>query len=226
MKAIVSLSGGMDSTTVLGVAVRRHPGDVLAAGFVYPSKHNRHEQEAAEKAAAHYGVPFRRVDLSGVFAGFRSDLLLTGGAVPEGHYEAESMKATVVPFRNGIFLAVLVGLAESLEAEEVWAGQHAGDHHIYPDCRPPFVAAFKAATEQGTDGNVTLVTPFLFQTKADILRLGLDFDVPYHLTRTCYTDGPVACGRCGACQERLEAFRLNGAEDPLEYQTREVLPKI
>lgn len=227
VKAIVSLSGGLDSTTVLAACLKEHssPGEVVAVLFRYPSKHNVHEAAAAAKVADHYGVRWRTVDLVGVFAHFKSDLLLTGGAVPEGHYEEESMRATVVPFRNGIFLAVLAGLAESLGAGEVWLGTHAGDHHIYPDCRPDFVHAMTAAVEFGTDKKVTTVAPYEVVDKAEIVRRGLALGVPYHLTRTCYKNQSVACGKCGSCQERLEAFAASAATDPLEYESRELLPK-
>lgn len=228
MKAIVSFSGGMDSATLLAHVVNAHgKGVVLAVGFCYGSKHNRWENLSALQIAGHYGVPYRQIDLAGVMSNFKSDLLLTGGEVPEGHYEADSMRRTVVPGRNIIFASVLAGLAMSEGADSVYLGIHAGDHHIYPDCRPVFFHHMKHAILTGTEGQVNLHAPFLHLTKAGILKEGFALidPVPYHLTRTCYKDQPVACGKCGSCQERLEAFRLIGQEDPIPYESREVLAK-
>jgi len=224
MKAIVSLSGGMDSATVLAAALEEGRA-AECVGFRYGSKHNPYENAAAAAVAAHYGAPYRLLDLSGVMAGFRSDLLAAGGPVPEGHYEAESMRRTVVPGRNTIFAAVLLGLAQSEGAGEVWLGVHAGDHHIYPDCRPEWVDRMGAVMSAASEGAVTCRAPFLHQTKEGILRYGQARAVPYRLTRTCYKDQPVACGRCGSCQERLAAFAALGAEDPLPYEARDLLPK-
>lgn len=227
---LVSLSGGIDSATLLSQAVHAFGhAPVHATAFVYGSKHNRYETEAARAIAKHYSVPFRLIDLTAVFAEFRSDLLLSGGEIPEGHYEAESMRRTVVPARNLIFASVLLGLAQSLDLHSVWLGVHAGDHAIYPDCRPEFIRsareAGELATEQPGNRGVSLLAPFLHMTKKDILKYGLRNGVPYHLTRTCYKDQPVACGRCGSCQERLQAFLDIGVVDPIAYESRDILPK-
>ena len=216
MKAIISLSGGMDSATVLAVAIQRGI-DVRAVGFRYGSKHGNYENVAAEKLAVHYGVPFCLVDLTSITRHFSSHLLQHGGEIPEGHYESETMAQTVVPARNMIFASVLAGVAWTEGAGEVWLGIHAGDHAIYPDCRPAFFGAMKLAVEKGSDDRVILVAPFLHSKKGDILSRGLELGVPYELTRTCYKDQSIACGRCGACRERLEAFEENGARDPVEY---------
>lgn len=224
MRALVSLSGGMDSATVLAKVVEeRRIGEVAAVGFSYGSKHNQYENEAARQVANHYGVPFRLIRLDEVMAGFQSALLQTGGDVPDGHYESESMNQTVVPGRNIIFASILTGLAWSQGASEVWLGIHQGDHAIYPDCRPEFLHAMNHAILAGTDERVRLVAPFLHVDKTTIIAEGLRMGVPYRLTRTCYKDQPIACGRCGACQERLEAFRENGIEDPIEYESRVML---
>jgi 7-cyano-7-deazaguanine synthase len=214
----------MDSSTVLALAL--HEGrEVETVSFLYPSKHNQLERVAASFVASHYKVCFKFVDLSGVLGGMKSDLLLSGGPLPEGHYEAESMKQTVVPGRNIIFASVLAGIAMSEGAEEVWLGIHAGDHVIYPDCRPAFFRYMRSAILHGTDGKVKLRAPFIDKTKAYILRRGMELRVPYHLTRTCYSDQPMACGRCGACQERLQSHKEVGLEDPLEYEFRDLFPK-
>lgn len=225
-KVVISLSGGMDSTTLLHMATKsRQPGDVLAVSFAYGSKHNRHEVAAASQVASTYRVATLFVDASAVFRWHGSDLLLTGGDVPDGHYEAESMRRTVVPGRNLVFAAILAGIAESRGFGEVQLGVHAGDHHIYPDCRPEFVSAAGDAVYAGSDRKVKVLAPFLHWTKAKILEYGLRNGVVYGMTRTCYKDQAVACGRCGSCQERLAAFAEIGSEDPLKYESREILPK-
>lgn len=231
MKAVVSLSGGMDSATVLAYAVDQlGSSNVHAVGFIYGSKHNQYEQEAARKLADHYAVPYHLQDLTPVMGHFRSNLMKGMGEVPEGHYEEKSMSQTVVPSRNIIFASILSGhawsLMDALDTKmQVWLGIHAGDHAIYPDCRPEFFYSMKSAILFGTDSRVELVAPFLKNNKTGIIREGLILQVPYEITRTCYKDQPIACGKCGSCQERLEAFKANGIEDPVEYESRELLPK-
>ncbi len=223
-KIIVSLSGGMDSGTLLAVA-KSKGHEINAVGFRYGSKHEQWETQAAVSIVHHYSVHSRQIDLSPVMEGFRSNLMRDGGDIPEGHYEAESMKLTVVPGRNLIFASVLTGIAWSVGASEVWLGIHAGDHAIYPDCRPQWFEAMKKAVELGSDHLVTLKAPFLYVNKAEILCQGLKLGVPYQLTRTCYKDQLTACGRCGSCQERLASFRANGVEDPLPYESRGIVIK-
>ena len=215
-KVIVSLSGGIDSATALALA--KEDRDVDAIGFSYGSKHNPYENKAARDIANHYSVPFNLIDLSSVGALLKSDLLKSGGVIPEGHYEAESMKSTVVPARNMIFISALAGIADCRGASEVWLGIHSGDHHIYPDCRPGFFYRMQDAVRVATEGRVELAAPFLFKGKGKVVEQGWAIGVPYNLTRTCYKDQPVACGKCGSCQERLEAFAENGMVDPLEYE--------
>lgn len=223
-KIIVSLSGGMDSATLLASAKSKHH-EVHGVGFRYGSKHNSYENEAALALAQYYDIPYRLFDLSGLMAGFRSNLMQDGGEIPEGHYEDESMKLTVVPARNMIFASVLTGVAWSEGATEVWLGIHAGDHAIYPDCRPQWFEAMRSAVELGSDHRVTLKAPFLYVDKAEILHQGLKLGVPYGLTRTCYAAQATACGRCGSCNERLASFKANGVEDPLDYESRDIMPK-
>lgn len=226
MKTLVSLSGGMDSATVLARALNDNGRYVEAVGFNYGSKHNPHELRAAENICAHYGIPFHLINLAPVMATFNSALMShSADPVPTGHYEEDSMKQTVVPGRNIIFTSILAGLAMSEEFGEVWIGIHGGDHHIYPDCRPDFFRAMNQAIFQGTDKKVSLLAPFLYDNKMKILEAGFRLQVPYELTRTCYSPNVVACGKCGSCQERLAAFLAVGREDPIEYVTREILPK-
>jgi len=223
-KAILSLSGGLDSCTTL-VWLLNQGYSVLCIFFEYGSKHNRWENVKAVDFFLHYARLFpppqldlRTVDLSATFASFKSDLLTSGGAIPEGHYAAENMKATVVPARNMIFLSVLAGLAESENIDNIALGIHQGDHEIYPDCRPSFFTAMGEAIQEGTSNSVSLLAPFLTKNKIDIVRYGNEFNLPFYKTRTCYKDQPLACGKCGSCVERLDAFNKNGLIDPVHYE--------
>jgi 7-cyano-7-deazaguanine synthase len=217
-RAVLSLSGGMDSTTVLGWLLANGYEVVQAVGFHYGSKHNPFELAAARKVAAFYNVPFQVLDLSGVMAGFRSNLMTGQGEIPEGHYTDASMSQTVVPGRNIIFLSILAGVAWSVEAEKIGIGIHQGDHAIYPDCRARFFHSMNVALGAGTDNRVSIEAPFLSTDKTGILKWGLANGVPYHLTRTCYKEQEKACGHCGSCVERLEAFANVGQADPVPYE--------
>lgn len=217
---VVCLSGGMDSATLFHLALQSQR-KVFPVFFQYGSKHNEFELPCAEKLCEYFGmasgVELCVIDLRPVMQHFRSDLLLHGGEIPEGHYTDASMTRTVVPGRNMIFGAILAGYAQSVGASEVWMGVHAGDHAIYPDCRPQFVEAMDIAIGAATDHLVSLRAPFLMIDKGSILRLGLALGTPYWMTRTCYKHQLKACGRCGACVERLGAFEECGATDPLVY---------
>jgi len=224
MKVCVLLSGGMDSVTVLYEAMREH--EVVAAlSFDYGSKHNARELPFAAEHAAKAGIPHAVVDLGFMDGLFRSDLLKSGGEVPDGHYEEESMKRTVVSFRNGIMLAVAAGYAESVGAEAVVIAAHAGDHAIYPDCREPFMEAMGSAMERGTYPGIRLLRPFIDFDKADIARRGAALGVDYSRTWSCYKGGQVHCGTCGTCVERREAFLLAGVADPTQYAHTPPLPE-
>jgi 7-cyano-7-deazaguanine synthase len=192
--------------------------DVETVSFNYGSKHNPYELGCAADLAFYYKVPHSLMDLQPVMFTFDSALLKDGGDIPEGHYSDESMKATVVPCRNLIFGSILAGIAESNNCNVIMLGVHAGDHAIYPDCRPEFVSAFSNTVAQATNGMVSVGAPFLYMSKIQIVTEGLQLGVPYHLTRTCYKDQPVACGKCGSCNERLEAFLENKIADPIEYE--------
>lgn len=216
MKLISVLSGGMDSATALGIFTK----DIIAAiSFNYGSKHNDQEWIRAAQLAAHYNIPIKRVHLDFIADNFKSDLLKSGGEVPEGHYEDPSMKRTVVPFRNGIMLSIAAGFAESIGAEGIILGNHAGDHAIYPDCRSDFTVAMGDAIRRGTYARIHLQTPFQFLSKAEIAKMGHNANVPYEKTYSCYKGRELHCGRCGTCYERKEAFRMAGVNDPTEYET-------
>jgi 7-cyano-7-deazaguanine synthase len=216
MKILVVLSGGMDSATALG-HMKQGQDEVHTITFNYGSKHNARENEAARKLAEHYGVPNVLIALPFVNQLFKSDLLQSGGAIPEGHYADPSMKRTVVPFRNGIMLAIAAGYAESIEAEALVLGNHVGDHAIYPDCRREFTDPMAGAIREGTYQRIELKTPFGALTKTGIAQLGGKIDVPYHLTYSCYNGGEKHCGKCGTCYERKEAFKDAGLIDPTQY---------
>ena len=215
MKIVLSLSGGMDSTTLLHSAL--HGGhQVQAVHFQYGSTHNPYELWSAKAVADHFVVPLEIINLHDAFNSIGS-ALMGDEPIPEGHYAGENMRKTVVPGRNMIMTAVLAGIAEASDAQEVWLGQHAGDHLIYPDCRPRFVEAVDLAVQASTEDKVRVAAPFLHIDKTKICAVGLQMGTPYELTRTCYKSQVLACGKCGACNERLEAFKLNNAVDPTTY---------
>ncbi len=214
-KAIVLLSGGIDSSTLLYWAIKRY--DVAALTFDYGSKHGEREQAAAKRIAGRAGAGHVLIRLPFVNELFRSDLLQSGGEIPEGHYEDLSMKSTVVPFRNGIMLSIAAGYAESTGAAKVLYAAHAGDHAIYPDCRPGFLKAMSEAASAGTYMNVTIEDPFVSLYKKDIILKGRDLQVPFEITYSCYNGGSLHCGKCGTCLERREAFSLAGIPDPTNY---------
>jgi 7-cyano-7-deazaguanine synthase len=211
----------MDSTTLLA-SLLDQGYEVAPFQFIYGSKHNKYETAAIRALRSHYGIDIPIIDLTEAFSGIKSNLLKSGGSIPEGHYNDSNMSITVVPGRNSIFISVLVGIAESIGAEMVALGVHAGDHHIYPDCRAEYIQAMNQAMYLASDRKVRLHAPFLLLNKTHIVAQGLKLGVPYHLTRTCYKDQPIACGKCGSCQERLEAFTKNKTQDPLEYDTRKL----
>lgn len=216
-KIIVSLSGGIDSTVTLALAIQQGY-ECLPVIFRYGSKHGFYESNAAIRIATYYKIIPHIIELASVMKGFKSNLMNDGGDIPEGHYEDESMSKTVVPGRNIIFISILSGLAWSIGAEEVWIGIHGGDHLIYPDCRPEFYYAMRRAIELGTDERIELIAPFLHKKKSDVIKQGIELKAPFELTRTCYKEQELACGKCGSCVERLEAFSINGIKDPIKYE--------
>jgi len=215
-KAIVCLSGGLDSAVLMAMAMRAER-EVQAVSFYYGSHHNPYELEAAQKLAELAGVPHSVMNIASAFTSFSSALLRGKGVVPDGHYNDENMKQTVVPGRNMIFCSILTGLAISLERNEIWMGMHAGDHHIYPDCRPDFIKAIGDSIRYASEGSVTLQVPMMNNAKDKVVAIGLDLKVPFEYTRTCYKPQRLPCGKCGSCTERLEAFARNNRTDPLEY---------
>lgn len=223
MKVCVLLSGGMDSVTALYDALRQQQV-VAALSFDYGAKHNARELACARVHAARTGVPHQVVALDFIKDLFKSDLLLSGGAIPDGHYAEATMQQTVVPFRNGIMLAIAAGYAESIGAEGLVIAAHAGDHAIYPDCREPFMRAMAAAMGEGTYAHIQLLRPFIAADKAGIARRGAELGIDYAETWSCYKGGRVHCGVCGTCVERREAFVLADLPDPTAYAQTPPLP--
>jgi len=215
---LVVLSGGMDSVTALAHTATMY-GDVHALTVNYGQRHAR-EIEAAATQAERWASRHDVVDLTDVGSLLAGSALTDDIAVPEGHYSDASMAATVVPNRNAILSNVAAGVAVARKLDGIVLGVHAGDHPIYPDCRPEFIVALQAMLDAANDGyhRVRVEAPFLHTDKAGILRVGMALGVDYGATWTCYKGGERACGRCGSCVERLEAFAEIGHVDPLEYE--------
>jgi len=213
----------MDSVTALHWARAHH--DVRAAlSFDYGAKHNHREIPLAAEHATLLGVSHRTIPLDFIGRLFTSDLLKSGGEIPEGHYAADNMKRTVVPFRNGIMLAAAAGFAESAGAEGLVIAAHAGDHTIYPDCREDFMRAMGDAMRLGTYAGIALLRPFIALTKGAIAAEGAKLKVDYARTWSCYKGGAIHCGKCGTCVERREAFQEAGLTDPTPYESQPPLP--
>ena len=215
-KAVVVYSGGMDSFTVLNTAIQQGL-EVFALSFNYGQKHSKELIVAAEVCQS-LNIPHKVVDITAINSLMAGSSLTGDSDIPEGDYESESMKSTVVPNRNMVLLSMAIAYAVSLEAGKVYYGAHSGDHHIYPDCRPEFVEAMNAVSKIANYQSVEIVTPFLHSSKGEILQAGLAMNLDYANTWTCYNGREKSCGKCGACNERLEAFAEQGKTDPLAYE--------
>jgi len=214
---LVVLSGGMDSMVLLNDCVEKFE-KVAAVSFDYGSKHNGRELPFAKAMCDTLQIDHRVIALPFVGELFSSSLLASGCAVPDGAYDEPTMKSTVVPFRNGIMLSIAAGYAESIDAATIVLGSHAGDHFIYPDCRPEFNDTFAKAVELGTDGKVSIKFPYAQMDKRDIGDLGRTLKVDFTTTWTCYKGEEIHCGTCGACDERKYALRKEEGLDPTEYR--------
>lgn len=223
MEVVVLCSGGMDSVTALHWANRAH-AVAAAVSFDYGAKHNHREIPCAAWQAQRLGLRHEVIALDGVSRLFASSLLRGGGAIPEGHYAAETMRQTVVPFRNAILLSIACGFAESAGAGGVVIAAHGGDHAIYPDCREDFMRAMGDAMRLGTYAGIALLRPFIAMDKAQIVREGAGLGVDFARTWSCYQGGEEHCGKCGTCVERREAFLLAGMADPTVYRSTAPLP--
>lgn len=213
--SIIIFSGGLDSTTMLYDFRDRI---ALALSFNYGSNHNEKELRFAALHCERLGIPHIIIPLDFIHRYFRSSLLSGADAIPEGNYDDENMRSTVVPFRNGIMLAIAAGMAESRGLTQIMMANHAGDHAIYPDCRAAFVDAMDQAIAAGTYEGIHLFTPYTGLTKADIARRGNALGIDYAETWSCYKGGEHHCGKCGTCTERRDALREAGIEDHTIYE--------
>ncbi|MFT6656941.1 MAG: 7-cyano-7-deazaguanine synthase [Maritalea sp.] len=217
LKTIVICSGGLDSVTLAHRVAAQH--DLVGLlSFDYGQRHKK-ELDSAAFCAVQLGVPHQIIDIQNVGKSLSGSALTDDVDVPDGHYEEETMRVTVVPNRNAIMLAIAFGIATANGADAVAAAVHGGDHFIYPDCRPDFIDAFQNMQDRALDGyaSIQLLTPYVLGSKADIVTDGAKFNVPFAQTWSCYKGGTNHCGRCGTCVERREAFHLAGVADPTVY---------
>ena len=223
-RALVLCSGGVDSTTLLAMAVDRYGAEnVFALSIAYGQRHTK-EVESARAVAQFYGVEQRFLDLAAIFADSNCSLLShSTQSVPEESY-ADQLEhsdgkpvSTYVPFRNGLFLSSAASMALSLGCSVLYYGAHHDDWagNAYPDCSKEFVDAMNRAIVEGTGGELRMEAPFVMWSKADIVKRGIELGVPYELTWSCYEGGDYPCGVCGTCIDRNRAFGLNGRRDPL-----------
>ena len=216
MKALVLFSGGLDST-VLATQMKRDAGETRLLSIDYGQRHSK-ELEHSQRVAMHLELPHEILKLPqlGTILG-GSSLTDKSLILPEGHYAEESMKSTVVPNRNMILLALAGGHALSIGFDTIAYAAHAGDHTIYPDCRPEFADAMNKALGLADWNDLNLHRPYVEMTKSDLVSLGAELDAPLHLTWSCYAGGEIHCGKCGTCVERKEAFALANIPDPTKY---------
>ncbi len=227
MKALVLFSGGLDSTTALALAISKYGKEnVVALSVSYGQKHIK-EIEASNKIARYYDVEHIFLDLAKIFEYSNCSLLSQNSdiAIPEGEYakqlqEQNGTLSTYVPFRNGLFLSSAASIALSKDCDIIYYGAHADDAagEAYPDCSVEFTKAINEAIYLGSGKKVSVVGPFVNMHKADIVKLGLELNVPYELTWSCYEGHDKACGKCGTCLDRIKAFEANGVKDPIEYE--------
>ena len=221
-KAVVLLSGGVDSSTCLGLAVEKYGSSVLALNIFYGQRHKK-EIESARSVAKYYGVTYHELDLTNVMALSDCSLLEHSEKEIEHGSYSDQMKGqngkpvdTYVPFRNGLFLSAAASVALSVGANIIMYGAHADDSagSAYPDCSEEFVSYMNKAINEGTAGQVHIEAPFVDKTKAGVVAEGLRLGVPYELTWSCYEGGEKPCGECATCIDRAKAFAENNMEDP------------
>ena len=215
---VIIVSGGMDSITLL---YERKDEIALGISFDYGSNHNAREIPFARMHCERLGIRHLVINLSFIHQYFKSSLLSGADKIPEGSYDDDNMKSTVVPFRNGIMLSIAVGIAESEGLKKVFIANHGGDHAIYPDCREEFIEVIDAASQSGTYEHVRILAPYTNITKTDIALRGKQLGIDYSETWSCYKGGEVHCGKCGTCVERKQALREAGLEDTTQYESNE-----
>ena len=223
MKALVLLSGGLDSTVCLAKAIEKYgDGNVCALSITYGQKHSK-EVEAARNVAKHYGVELTELDLSLIFR-FSDCSLLTSSdkEIPKESYEEQLKKtdgspvSTYVPFRNGLFLSSAAAIALSKDCGVIYYGAHSDDAagNAYPDCSEKFNNAMNTAIYEGSGQQLKIEAPFVSLNKADVVKEGIRLNAPLELTWSCYEGGDSPCGKCGTCIDRAKAFEANGIKDP------------
>lgn len=217
MNVAVLLSGGLDSTTALHWAHKHHKV-VCALSFQYGSNHATHELACARRQAEQLGIPYHEIDIRSISAHLQSALLSGADAIPSADYAEDNLKQTVVPFRNGIFLAIAAGIAESNGAEGIVIAAHNGDHALYPDCREDFMEAMASAISLGTFANIQILRPFINYDKGQITALGHELGVDFSQTYSCYCGRAAHCGTCATCRERKDAFAAAHIPDPTQYE--------
>ena len=213
--SVIILSGGMDSVTML---YEFKDKIALAVSFNYGSNHNEKEIKYAKSHCEKLKIEHVVINLDFISKYFQSSLLQGAEAIPEGHYQDENMKSTVVPFRNGIMLSIACGIAESRGFQYIMIANHSGDHAIYPDCREEFINSMSSAMKCGTYKNVSLFAPYTNINKTEIARNGKKLGIDYTETWSCYKGGDIHCGKCGTCVERKEALRDAGIDDKTDYE--------
>lgn len=224
MKALVLFSGGLDSTTCLALAVDKYGAEnVIALSIYYGQKHDK-EIRAAQKLAKYYGVEWKTLDLTKIFADSNCSLLTQSDMeIPQTAYADQLAEtggkpvSTYVPFRNGLFLSSAASIALSNDCGVIYYGAHSDDAagNAYPDCSTEFNDAMNRAIYLGSGDQLHIEAPFVELTKADVVKLGLELKVPYELTWSCYEGHDKPCGVCGTCRDRLAAFAANNVADPL-----------
>lgn len=222
-KTIAVISGGMDSITMLH-QLHAEGHELEAISFNYGQKHSK-ELELAKENARILNIGHKVIDMTFLRELVSNSALTSDMEVPEGHYAGDNMKLTVVPNRNMIMASLAIGYAVNQGFNGIAMGIHSGDHHIYPDCRPEFHSALRTASLVANYEPIEVYAPYLYSDKTEIIKKGLEVGVDYAKTWTCYKGLEKACGVCGSCQERLEAFKNNSIEDPLDYTVRELIAK-
>ena len=217
MSSLLICSGGLDSVTLAYELFSRKLLTKMLS-FNYGQRHQI-ELEYAAEIAGKLNIPYECIDISSITSVFKGSALTDNIDVPEGHYEADNMKTTVVPNRNTIMLSIAFGVAVSQDISRVATAIHAGDHFVYPDCRPSFAESFQIMQDEALKdiAKIDLLTPFVNFSKAEIVSVGNNLKVPFSQTWSCYNGGTIHCGKCGTCVERQEAFFLAGVDDPTNY---------
>lgn len=217
-KVVVLLSGGLDSTTLLYWVVKQGY-EPYVISYDYGQRHKK-ELKFAEKTCKKLNVEHKIIDLTSIHELLQGSALTTEGlGVPEEHYTHETQRRTVVPNRNAIMINIAVGYAVSIGAKNIFYSAHYNDRTIYPDCRWEFIESQNLTAKLANDApDLEVAAPFVHKTKADIVKIGRDIGVPFGDTWSCYKGGEKACGICGTCWERIEAFQLNKLKDDIEYE--------